>query len=214
MDGSSGITPVMPLGGNYSGFGGGCDSSIWLFALLILFGMGGFGGFGANRGVYDGFMTDRPATANDVTQASNFAALERQNNEGVAATRQVGYDLQTAIKDANYNTLSEIRDLEAAVAEGNAQAQQCCCQILRASDQTNFQLANSTAIINANTTAGIQKVLDAISQDRMAQMQSKINQLELQQAVAGVVRYPMTYAYSAGPSPFCGGACGCNNASY
>lgn len=80
MDGSSGITPVMPLGGNY-GFGGAGGESIWLFALLILFGMGGFGGFGANRGAYDGFMTDRPATANDVTQASNFAALERQNNE-------------------------------------------------------------------------------------------------------------------------------------
>lgn len=123
MDGSSGITPVMPLGGNY-GFGTGGDA-IWLFALLILFGMGGFGGFGANRGAYDGFMTDRPATANDVTQASNFAALERQNNEGVAATRQVGYDLQTAIKDANYNTLGELRDLEAAVAAGSAQAQQC-----------------------------------------------------------------------------------------
>lgn len=124
MDGSSGITPVMPLGGNY-GFGGAGSESIWLFALLILFGMGGFGGFGANRGAYDGFMTDRPATANDVTQASNFAALERQNNEGVAATRQVGYDLQTAIKDANYNTLGELRDLEAAVAAGSAQAQQC-----------------------------------------------------------------------------------------
>lgn len=213
MDGSSGITPVMPLGGNY-GFGGAGGESIWLFALLILFGMGGFGGFGANRGAYDGFMTDRPATANDVTQASNFAALERQNNEGVAATRQVGYDLQTAIKDANYNTLGELRDLEAAVAAGSAQAQQCCCTTLRSIDNLSYQGAINTSAINANTTAGIQKVLDAISQDRIAQMQSKINQLELQQAVAGVVRYPMTYTYSAGPSPFCGTGCGCSGASY
>lgn len=119
----NGIQPVMSVN-PYGGSGG--DSSLWLFALLILFGMGGgFGGFGAGRGGYDGFMTDRPATANDVTQASNFAALERQNNEGVSATRQVGYDLQSAIKDANYNTLGEIRDLQAAVAQGNAEAQQC-----------------------------------------------------------------------------------------
>lgn len=208
----NGIQPVMSVN-PYGGSGG--DSSLWLFALLILFGMGGgFGGFGAGRGGYDGFMTDRPATANDVTQASNFAALERQNNEGVSATRQVGYDLQSAIKDANYNTLGEIRDLQAAVAQGNAEAQQCCCQILRSIDQTNYQAAINTSAINANTTAGIQKVLDAISQDRMAQMQSKINQLELQQAVAGVVRYPMTYTYSAGPSPFCASPCGCNGGSY
>ena len=125
MDGSNVIQPVMPLGNTGCGLGSGSEG-LWLFALLILFGMGGFGGFGANgRYGYDGFMTDRPATANDVTQASNFAALERQNNEGVAATRQVGYDLQTAIKDANYNTLGEIRDLQAAVSQGNAQSQQC-----------------------------------------------------------------------------------------
>nr|DAI08609.1 MAG TPA: protein of unknown function (DUF4266) [Caudoviricetes sp.] len=27
----------------------------------------------------------------------------------------------------------------------------------------------------------------------------------------GVVKYPMTYAYNAGASPFCGGGCGCGN---
>lgn len=210
MDGSNGIQPVMPLGNTGGGLGSGSEG-LWLFALLILFGMGGFGGFGANgRYGYDGFMTDRPATANDVTQASNFAALERQNNEGVAATRQVGYDLQTAIKDANYSTLGEIRDLQAAVAQCNAQSQQCCCNILRSIDSVNYNGAINTAAINANTTAGIQKVLDTIAQDRMAQMQSRINQLELQQAVCGVVRYPMSYTYSAAGTPFSAATCGCN----
>lgn len=210
MDGSNGIQPVMPLGNTGCGLGSGSEG-LWLFALLILFGMGGFGGFGANgRYGYDGFMTDRPATANDVTQASNFAALERQNNEGVAATRQVGYDLQTAIKDANYNTLGEIRDLQAAVAQGNYQSQKCCCDTLRSIDSVNYNGAINTAAINANTTAGIQKVLDTIAQDRMAQMQSRINQLELQQAVCGVVRYPMAYTYSAACNPFCAPTCGCN----
>lgn len=35
---------------------------------------------------------------------------------------------------------------------------------------------------------------------------------ELSQAMCGVVRYPNTFAYNAGPSPFCGnGCCGAAN---
>lgn len=67
----------------------------------------------------------------------------------------------------------------------------------------------NTASINANTTTVGQKILDAITGNRMADMQNQINRLELQQAVAGVVRYPSQFSYNAGPSPFCG-ICGCN----
>jgi hypothetical protein len=43
-------------------------------------------------------------------------------------------------------------------------------------------------------------------------MQNQINQLQLSQAMCGVVRYPNTFAYNAGPSPFCGnGCCGTAN---
>lgn len=46
----------------------------------------------------------------------------------------------------------------------------------------------------------------------MADMQNQINQLQLSQAMCGVVRYPNTFAYNAGPSPFCGnGCCGAAN---
>lgn len=78
---------------NDGGFGFGGDGA-WIFGLLVLLGLfnGGFGGFGGNRG-------DRNATVGDVQRATDFAALERQNNEGVAATRQSAYDVMTAIKD-------------------------------------------------------------------------------------------------------------------
>lgn len=205
MEGT-GIQPVMSMNPGYgSGMFG--NEGIWLFAILALM----WGGFGGNRfGNGSDIMTARPATAEDVTNASNFAALERQNNEGVAATRQVGYDLQTAIKDANYTTLSELRDVQAAVAEGNARSQECCCQILRGIDGVNYNGALNTASINATTTAQTQKILDALAADKISALQGRINQLELAQAVSGVVRYPstMTYAYNA--NPFCGCASSCN----
>lgn len=65
----------------------------------------------------------------------------------------------------------------------------------------------NTAAINENTTAQTQKILDAITGNRMADMQSQIDQLRLQQAVSGVVRYPSASTYYAGTNPFCG--CGC-----
>ena len=67
----------------------------------------------------------------------------------------------------------------------------------------------NTASINANTTAVGQKILDAIMGNKMEAMQNRINQLELQNQLAGVVRYPSGYTYNAGQSPFCG--CQCNN---
>ena len=41
-------------------------------------------------------------------------------------------------------------------------------------------------------------------------VQNQINALQLQNAVAGVVRYPMSTTYTSGCNPFCGG-CGCGS---
>lgn len=190
-----GIQPTIPLasGNNDYGFGGG--SGIWLFAILALM-WGGNGLFGNNA-------NNRTATPEDIQSASNFAALERQLNEGVAATRQGVYDTTSAIKDANYNTLGEIRDLQASVASGFAQSQECCCNVLRAIDGVNYQGAVNTASINANTTAQVQKVLDTLAQNKIESLQARINQLELAQATSNVLRYPNSTTYSSGVNPYC-----------
>ena len=74
---------------------------------------------------------------------------------------------------------------------------------MRAIDGINYNAAMNTAAINANTTAVGQKILDVFTTDRMNAMQNRINQLELAQAMAGVVRYPNGFMYSAGNNPFC-----------
>ena len=43
---------------------------------------------------------------------------------------------------------------------------------------------------------------------KIESLQNQINTLQLQNAVAGVVRYPMSSVYSTGCNPFCGCACG------
>lgn len=194
---TTGDIALMDRGGMW----GGSDSFMWIFALLIL-ANGGFGGFGRNN------FYPNVATQTDVQEGFNFAALERQNNETVAAVRQGVYDTTSAVKDASYNNLGELRDLQSVVSAGFGAMQNCCCDTLRAIDSVNYNGAINTAQINANTTAQTQKILDAIAGNRMADMQNQINQLQLQSALCGVVRYPSAITYNAGYNPFCASGCG------
>lgn len=183
--------------GGMFGCGGG---GMWIFALLTLLLIGNGGLFGGNG--------ERAATSADVQRATDFAALERQNNEIVAAVRQSAYDTTGAVKDGQYNILGELRDLQMTTAGGFAELQKCCCEQLRAIDNVNYNQAINTASINANTTAQVQKVLDVITQNRFAQMQDEINQLRMAQAMCGVPRVN-PYGYQIVPQS-CGGCCNRN----
>ena len=55
----------------------------------------------------------------------------------------------------------------------------------------------------------MQKILDQLNADKAAAQAARIQQLELNQALCGVVRYPNAMTYTAGYSPFCG----CNTTS-
>lgn len=198
----TGSSPIFMGANDSNGFGG--NGFVWAFLIFALLGFGGFGnGFGG-RGAMP--MNDgNLATKDGVADQFNFAALERQNNEIVAEVRNGASETVSAIKDASYNNLMETRDVQAAVASGFANMQKCCCETQRGIDSVNYNNAINTAAINANTVAQTQKVLDAITQNRFDAMQGRINQLELQSALCGVVRYPNATTYSAGGSPFFAG---------
>lgn len=201
MEGTTGIQPTYNLAdrGYSDGFGFGGGSGIWLFAILALM-------FGGN-GMFGGRGTQGPsdyARQSDVVYTSAFNQLQDENTAIRSDIQRAAYDTVSALKDGQYNNLSEIRDLQAAVSAGFTNMQSCCCNTLRAIDSVNYNQALNTASINANTTEQTQKILDAISQNKIADMQSQINQLQLAQAVSGVVRYPNQTTYTSGANPFCG----------
>lgn len=230
MENGTGITPVMPIGNNgVDGFGGG---GFWIFALLILamLGNGGFGGWG-NNGLANAIGYENLATSNEVQRGFDNQNLQAQTRDilaavnsgtaqSVAATNQTFHDTLGAMQSLYNETARDIAGL--AVGQANALANQnaCCCDtkmlIQTTSANTDAQIAQSrydaamnTASINANTTAQTQKILDAIAQDKIEALQNQVNALQLQNAVAGVVRYPMSSTYSSGCNPFCN--CGCGN---
>lgn len=198
---STGIVPTMPIGGNGFGFG---DSGIWLFAILALM----WGGFG-NRG-YDG-LGYRPATAEDVNNGFNFADLQDQNRDILNAITGAASQSVAATERVGGEIVSDIHDVAMNVAATQAKQQECCCNILRAVDGVNYAGALNTASINANTTAVGQKILDAFAQEKIDRQAARINELERQVALQGVVRYPNSMTYGAGPSPFCPGCAGYGN---
>lgn len=171
--------------GDGFGMGGGWFAWILLFAL---FGGNGFG-FG-NRG--------NAVTEADLCTSQNFNDL--QNAVGRLSDNQAAIARQTdnAIATIGYQNLQNTNTLSAQIAD-------CCCTTQRGIDSVNYNGAMNTAAINANTTAGIQKVLDAIAGNRMADMQNQINQLQLQAALCGVIRYPTATTYAV-PST-CFGTC-------
>lgn len=189
---------------------------MWIFALLILAG-GGFGGFGLgnNRGLgYENYATsnevqrgfdNQNAMAN---QREILTAVNAGTAQAVSATQQAKYDNINVAKDIQMALSSQINDVRTMEQNILGQTSECCCETKQAIAQNRYENAMNTASINANTTAQTQKILDALAQNKIETLQNQVNQLQLQQAVTGVVRYPMQTTYSSGCNPFCGCACG------
>ena len=189
---STGITPVMNMG-NDGGFG--LNGMGGIFALLILLGIfnGGFGGFGGNNGVNTLNADMQRGFDNQNLQAQTRDILSAVTNgtaQGIAASTQNAANAITAIKDGNASLIREFGNVENALGALSGEMQNCCCNTLRAIDGVNY-----------NTTVQIQKVLDAIAGNRMADMQNQINALQLQNAMSGVMRFPNAWTYAGGVFP-------------
>lgn len=200
MENGLSASDVAMLNGNN---GWGDNGFMWVFALLILAG-GGFGGFNRN-----GYMPQY-ATQDFVQNGFNFNDLQDQNRDILAAINSVPGAVISAVKDASYQNLQETRDLQSIVSNGFANSQKCCCDTLRAIDSVNYNGAINTASINANTTAVGQKILDALSADKISALQIENQALKtqamIQEMSCGLPRIS-PYMYTVNPVS---SACGCN----
>lgn len=173
------------------GFGG---NSSWVLILLfaMIFGNGGLG----TRGDYGQYAT--AASQQDILFSSKFSALDNKIDRIGNGIADATFALNNSIKDGNYATQNIVKD--------------GFCDNTKNIDALRFDMSNYASQIQATDTANTQKILDAISQNKIESLQGRVNQLELQNAMCGVVKYPNTMAYDAGRSPFCNcGGCGCNS---
>ena len=190
--------------------GGGSSALIILFLIFAMM-CGGFG-FGANRNMPA--QTAQPVTEAGLCSAMNFNDLS--NAVGRLSDMSQTQFMQTSqgLATVGYENLRNFAATQQLVQNGDyalsSQLADCCCKTQTAIKDVEYQGAMNTAAINANVTAQSQKIIDAITGNRMADMQAQIDQLRLSSALCGVVRYPMSSAYSAGVGPFFNTQC-CGN---
>ena len=214
--------------GNYGyndGWGG--NNSFWIVILFLamMWGGNGFGGWG-NNGFQNAIGYENLATSNEVQRGfdnQNSMANEREILASINANSLQG--MQNANQNTQYMTgmlndkYNELQRDIAGVAmqqqQTMANQQQCCCETKMLISESASQARYDSAMQNNAILQAIQADGNAtrqmMQQDKIEALNQKVQTLEMQNAMAGVVRYPMSTAYNAGFSPFCncgnGGCC-------
>ena len=220
-NGGLSASDALLLGGGGMGMGGN-NSFFWIFGLLILLGMfnGGFG-FG-NNGFANAIGYENLATGAEVqrgfdnqnsmaNQREILSAVNSGTAQSIAATNQTFHDTLGIIQNRYDELARDISGLAVGQAQALANQNACCCEQKQMIMQSNYDGAMRDAATNANFTAQIQSVKDMIAQNKIETLQSQVNQLQLAQATNGVLRFPNSWSYGAGPFPPIYGCCGQGN---
>lgn len=188
----SDVASVVRNNDDLSGFGGGA----WWLIVLFLFAFTG-NGLGRNN-------NGEPVTEAGLCSAMNFNNLQNAVGRLSDMTKEQTSIISNGICDLGYKIQSDIGGLGRDVALGQAGISQ---QICKNSGDIKYDMAMGFAAVNKNVDDKFAQMEKYQRDQTIAAQAARINQLELAQQMANVVRYPTAYAYSAGPSPFCGGCC-------
>lgn len=213
---------IAALNGN--GMWGDGGAFMWIFALLIL-ANGGFGGFGNN--VANALGYENLATSAEVQRGFDNQNLQAQTRDilsavtngtaqTIQASTQNAANAITAIKDGNASLIREFGNVETALTALGGKQQECCCDIKQlvqaTSADTNAQIAASkydTSMQMAQMEARLTAKMDA---NEIQALRDQVASLQMQQATAGMLKFPNSWSYNAGGFPpiFGGCGCGCN----
>ena len=202
-----------------TGFGDG-NSFMWIFALLILAG-GGFGGLGGwgNGGGVTALNADmqRGFDAQNLQSQTRdiLSAVTAGTAQSVAATNQVYHDIVGNLGDKYMELARDVANVGASVQQSIANQNECCCSTKMLIAETNAGLAAQIAqnkYENALALAGMeQRITAKMDQNEITSLRDQVSQLQLAQATSGMLRFPNSWSYGAGPFPPIFGCCGQQN---
>ena len=178
--------------GDGFGMGGGW---MWIIVLfLFLFGFGGGGAWG-NRG-------------QGLTQMEMQQGFDTQ--EIVRKLDGINYGLCDGFYAQNTTMLNGFAGVTSAVRDAQFAAQQCCCETNRNIDSVRYDAQKNTCDSTSAIHAEGEATRALIQKNEMQNLRDRLQQMELREAMCGVVRYPMATTYTSGGNPFCGCNNGCN----
>lgn len=210
-DGGS-LSPADVMAMSNDGMGGN-NAFFWIFALLLL------GGLGNGGGLYGGGYRPQYATQDFVQNGFNFNDLQDQNRDlmnavtggtaqAVAATQQAKYDNINVMKDVQMALSSQIADVKTMEQNILGNQNECCCSTKMLIAEQGAGLSAQIAQNKYETSmqlAGLEQRLTAkMDGNTIQELRDQLQNVQMQQAMAGVVRYPNAWTFSAGNFP-----CGC-----
>lgn len=203
-------------GGNRSNDGFGDGNGWWLILFLLICGWGGYG-FGGGFGGYGGGGFNSPAGQGFATRTDIDAALA---TKGIESGIQ---NISTQLCNG-FNTIG-------------SQMANCCCDLKQGQGEINYNMAAQTNILQntvnngfrdviENQTAGVQRIIDTITQDKIQSLQTELQSAQLQLSNAAQTNniinalrptptpsYPVMSPYTSIINPtgftFGAGNCGC-----
>lgn len=227
------LSDIAAVSGRNDGmFGGNGDWGAWiiLFLLFGLFGRGGFGGFGGGEGC--------------ATQADVRSAVDQQTL--ISKIDQQTYGMADSFTALNNTLNSNFRGIDNAICTLGYQNQQgfnslgaqlasCCCDIERAIDGVNYNMAtqscdikntiqNTTRDIIDNQNCNTRSILDFLVNDKISSLQAENQALKFQASQSAQNAYLVNelrpcpipayitcnpYAASYGFSNYSSNGCGC-----
>ena len=226
MDNGMSVADVAALsgGGGFGGWGNGFEGLIYLAVIASMFG-GGFG-WGNNGNFRNAIGYENLATSSEVQRGFDNQNLQAQTRDilstvnsgtaqAVAATNQAKYDNINVMKDVQMALSSQIGDVRAMEQSILGNQNECCCstKLLITETGNNIQAAIAQAKYdNAIGLAGLeQRLTSKLDQNEITALRDQIQQLQLAQATAGMLKFPNNWSYGAGPFPPIFGGCGCCN---
>ncbi len=205
--------------GNYgNGYGDGWGGNCWWIVLLFIAMMWGGNGMWGNNGFQNAIGYENLATSNEVQRGfDNQNSMSNQRDILAAVQNNALQEMQNNNQNTQYVTgqlMDKYNELQRDIAgvsmqqqQAMAQQSQCCCETKMLISETAANQRYESAMQNNAVLQAIQAEGNAtrqmIQQDKIDALNQKVQTLEMQNAMAGVVRYPMSTAYNAGFNPFC-----------
>ena len=182
-------------GADENGWGGG--GAWWIIILfLFMFGMGG-GGWGW------GNLGNDALTRAEMQQGFDTQEITRKLDG-------LSYGMCDGFYAQNTTMLNGFSGVTSAVRDAQFAAQQCCCETNRNIDAVRYDAQKNTCDITTAIHAEGEATRALIQKNEMQNLRDRLQQMELREAMCGVVRYPMATTYTSGGNPFCGCNNGCN----
>lgn len=170
MDTNYSLSDIAAATGNGRNGGMWGGDGAWWIILFLIWGRGGYG-FGNGFGGYGGGGFNSPAGQGFATRTDIDAALATQGIENGIQ------NISTQLCNG-FNTIG-------------SQMANCCCDLKQGQGEINYNMAAQTNILQntvnngfrdviENQTAGVQRIIDTITQDKIQSLQTELQSAQLQ----------------------------------